>query len=174
MPVDSRTRYGTISRMLHWLMAVLIGWQMFRFFDLIDEGEHWVGKTLVAPWHVSIGVVLLVLVVLRIVWATTQRRNRPVQDPATATMVKLGHRLMYLAMLLLPITGMLAMKGGGHPVVLFGVQMAEKGEEVAWMQTVGALHAPIVLALALMVLAHVAIALEHRFLKKDEVMQRML
>ena len=81
MTNDSPTRYGSVSRLLHWGMAALIGWQMLKFFDRIDDGEHWVGQTLV-PWHVSIGTVLLVLVVLRIVWAAGQRAQRPVQDPS--------------------------------------------------------------------------------------------
>lgn len=57
MKDDSKARYGTISRILHWGMAFLIFWQALKIFDRIDDGEHWVGETLV-PWHVSIGTLL--------------------------------------------------------------------------------------------------------------------
>src|SRR5690606_16538150 len=87
---DSRERYGRISKILHWVMAFLIGWQVLKFGDRISEGEHWVGQTLV-PWHVSIGVLLLCLVVLRMLWALSQRTHRPLQNPATAMLVKIGH-----------------------------------------------------------------------------------
>lgn len=65
---DSRARHGTVSKTLYWLMTVLIAWQLLKFGDRIADGEHWVGQTLV-PAHVSIGTLLLVLVIVRIVWA---------------------------------------------------------------------------------------------------------
>ena len=40
MTNDSPTRYGSVSRLLHWGMAALIGWQMLKFFDRIDDGEQ--------------------------------------------------------------------------------------------------------------------------------------
>ena len=173
MTNDSPTRYGSVSRLLHWGMAALIGWQMLKFFDRIDDGEHWVGQTLV-PWHVSIGMVLLVLVVLRTVWAAGQRAQRPVQDPATAFLVKAGHFLMYAAMALLPVTGILTMLGNGYGLKVFGLQLAAKGDEIDWMIAVGSLHSPIAWALLVMVVGHIGIALVHHFVKKDGVLQRML
>src|SRR5690554_5777661 len=80
---DSKERYGALTRFFHWGMGLLIVWQFLKFFDRINDGEHWVGQTLV-PWHISIGSLLLVLIVLRILWAVGQRKNRPEQDPATA------------------------------------------------------------------------------------------
>ena len=73
---DSRESYGTLSKSLHWLMAVLIGWQFLKFGDRIADGEHWVGETLV-PWHVSTGPLLLASTVLRMGWTSRQRRHRP-------------------------------------------------------------------------------------------------
>src|SRR5690606_18534942 len=60
---DTPQRYGTVSRLLHWLMAILVLWQALKLFDRIDDGEHWIGQTLV-PWLISIGSVLLLLIVL--------------------------------------------------------------------------------------------------------------
>ena len=73
---DSKERYGTITRWLHWGMGVLILWQFMKFFDRINDGEHWVGQNLV-PWHVSIGSLLLVLIIIRLIWAASQKNHRP-------------------------------------------------------------------------------------------------
>ena len=73
---DSAHRYGSVSRILHWGMALLLTLQFLKLGDRIDEGEHWIGQTLV-PTHVSIGVLLLVLVLLRLTWAVVQRGRRP-------------------------------------------------------------------------------------------------
>src|SRR5690554_6177966 len=74
MIVDTKQRYGLVSRLFHWGVALLVLWQVMKIFDRINDGEHWVGQNLV-PWHVSIGSLLLVLIVLRIVWALGQHNN---------------------------------------------------------------------------------------------------
>ena len=170
---DSRERYGSVSRIFHWGMALLLGWQLLKFFDRIGEGEHWVGQTLV-PWHVSIGVLLMALIVLRIIWAATQMQNRPAQDPATAALVKIGHFLMYAGMVLMPLTGILTMVGKGYGLTAFGVQLAAKGAEIPWMASLGALHSPIAWLLLVMIIGHIGIALIHQFVKKDDVLTRMI
>ncbi len=173
MKHDTKERYGTVSRIFHWGMAVLIGWQLLKLFDRINDGEHWVGQTLV-PWHLSIGTLLLLLVVLRIVWAAKQKNHRPEQEPTTAMLVKAGHGLLYLAMLLMPITGIMYMVGSGYGLTAFGIQLVAEGEEVPWMVSVGSLHSPIAWILLIMILGHIGIALLHHFVKKDDVMRRMV
>src|SRR3546814_18163394 len=61
---DSKERYGRISRFLHWGMALLIGCQLLKLFDLVADGEHWFCQTLV-PWHGYTGPLLLLLMALR-------------------------------------------------------------------------------------------------------------
>lgn len=171
---DSKERYGGITRLLHWGMGLLIVWQFMKFFDRINEGEHWVGENL-ASWHLSIGSVILVLIVLRILWAASQKNNRPEQDPATAFLVKAGHGLLYLGMLLLPITGLMIMIGNGYGWAPFGIQLvAGNGPEISWMATLGSVHSLIAWTLLILVVGHVAIALLHHFVKKDGVLRRML
>lgn len=173
MKHDSKERYGSISKTFHWLMAVLIGWQLFKFGDRIAEGEHWVGETLV-PWHVSIGTLLLVLIVLRLAWVMTQRHHRPAQDPATAKLVKAGHGLLFAGMLLMPITGVMVMLGGGHGLTSFGVEILADGEEIAWAAALGSLHSPLAWALAALIAGHIGIALIHHFIQRDNTLKRML
>ncbi|MFA7504499.1 MAG: cytochrome b [Burkholderiaceae bacterium] len=165
-------RYDTLSRAFHWGMAFLIGWQLLKFFDRIDDGEHWVGQTLV-PWHISIGVLLLVLVAIRIFWAVKQKDDRPAPDPVMGAAVKAGHFLLYAGMALMPITGLLYMVGGGHGVSAFGIELIAEGEEISWMASLGGLHSPIAWGLLILVVGHVGMALYHHFIRKDGVLQRM-
>ena len=170
---DSMARYGYVSRTIHWIMALLIGWQLLKFFDRINEGEHWIGQTLV-PWHISIGTLLLLLIVLRIVWAAKQRGHRPVQNPATASLVKIGHFLLYATMVLMPVTGILYMLGKGYGLKAFGMQLVAKGGKVAWMADIGSLHTPIAWIMLILIAGHIAITLFHYFVRKDGVLQRMM
>lgn len=171
---DSKERYGSITRIFHWGMALLIIWQFMKFFDRINDGEHWIGENIVS-WHVSIGSLLLVLIVLRLIWAATQKNNRPEQDPSIAFLVKAGHGLLYLGMLLLPITGLMIMIGNGYGWNPFGLGLiARGGAEIGWLTTLGSAHSLIAWSLLILVLGHAGIALLHHFVKKDGVLGRML
>ena len=173
MKADSKERYGSISRLFHWGMAFFITWQLLKFFDRISDGEHWVGENLVS-WHISIGAVLFVLIVLRCIWALQQKGKRPEQEPATAFLVNAGHFLLYAAMLLMPITGILYMVGNGYGLDPFGVELIAGGEEIPWMISVGGLHSPLAWLLLIMIVGHIAMALFHHFVKKDGTLKRML
>lgn len=170
---DSAHRYGGISRLLHWAMALLIGWQFLKLGDRIDDGEHWIGETLV-PWHVSIGGLLLVLIVLRLLWALGQRQQRLQHVGPTALLVKAGHGLLYASMLLLPITGILLMLGNGYGMKFFGMQLVAKtGVETGWMISLGNLHSPLAWLLLILVVGHIAAALFHHFMHQDDTLKRM-
>ncbi|WP_404436023.1 cytochrome b [Stutzerimonas chloritidismutans] len=170
---DSRDKYGSVSRVFHWLMTLLILWQFLKLGDRISEGEHWIGQTLV-PWHVSLGVLLFVLVVLRIVWFVRQYKQRPLHDPATASLVKSGHLALYVCMVLMPITGLLYMLGNGYGLKVFGAQLVAKGPEIDWAASIGSLHSPLAWLTVILVLGHTAAALYHHYVKRDDIMRRMM
>lgn len=169
---DSRQRYGVVSRFFHWLVALLVVWQALKLGDRIDDGAHWVGQVLV-PWHVSIGVTILVLVVLRAAWAWRQRGQRPLHDPGTAFLVTGGHVLLYVVLLLMPVTGILYMVGSGYGLSVFGMTLVAEGLEVPWAATFGSLHPPLAWLLVVLVIGHAGIALLHHFVRRDDVLRRM-
>lgn len=175
MKSDSKESYGTVSRLLHWATAILVAWQLLKVFDRIDEGEHWVGQTLV-PWHISIGVLVLLLVLPRFVWALRNRRNRPPSPPAIlGFLAKAGHVALYVALVLLPLTGISIMIGRGYGLTAFGVELVPPGTEVPWLAAIGGtLHSPVAWLLLALATGHIVMALWHQFVRKDGLLQRML
>lgn len=176
MSRDTRERYGLVSRLFHWGIALLVGWQLLKIFDRIADGEHWVGQTLV-PYHISIGVLILLLVVFRIAWAFSQRNNRPEapQPPMTAFLARAGHILLYAALVLMPLTGIAIMVGNGYGLTVFGIELVAGGDGIAWLADIGGvLHSPVAWLLLVMVIGHAGMALVHHFIKKDGVLRRML
>lgn len=170
---DSPERYGLVTRILHWTMAVLVLLQFVKFGDRIGDGDYWLVQT-VGGWHTSIGTLLLVLVLVRIAWAFTQRRRRPVNDPALAIFVTAGHVMLYAALLALPVLGLLIMFGGGYGHAAFGIGLFPAGEEVGWAQVWGSLHSPLAWLLAIAVVVHILAALYHHLVRRDGVLRRML
>jgi cytochrome b561 len=170
---DSPKGYGGTTRLLHWGMGLLILLQFLKLGDRIDEGEHWIGQTIV-PLHVSVGAVIFVLAGLRLWWAVRQRPHRP-QPEASPAMVRLGHSLLYACMFLLPLTGIAAILGGGYALTVLGVNMVEEtGVETPWLGAVGSLHSPIAWTFVALVIGHIAAALFHHFVRRDQTLRRML
>src|SRR5690606_16191850 len=167
------TRYDGFTRFLHWLMGLLILLQFAKFFDRIDDGEHWLGQTVV-PTHASVGLLLLVLIALRVFWALRTRGLRPAYVGRTAPFAKLGHILLYVAMLLMPILGISYMIGKGYGLKFFGARLVEKGPEIDWAMSIGALHSPLAWTLLLLTLGHIAAAFYHHFMERDDTMRRIL
>jgi len=167
------SQYGAVTKLLHWTMAILVIWQFLKFFDRIDDGEHWVGQTLVS-WHISIGTLALLLIVLRTCWTLTHRQQRPAHEQKMAFLVDAGHFLLYLSLFLLPVTGILRMVGGGYGVKAFGWQLIEKGNEVSWAASLGSLHSPFAWTLLILVAGHIMMSLYHQFVRRDGVFARIV
>ncbi len=170
---DSPSHYGGTTRFLHWGMGLLILLQFLKLGDRIRDGEHWIGQTIV-PWHISIGVLIFALAIVRLGWAMRQRPHRP-QPEASPVMVRLGHFLLYACMFLMPLTGLAAMLGGGYGLTVFGVDIVTKTEvEIPWLGAIGNLHSPIAWIFVVLVVGHIAAALFHHFVRRDQTLRRML
>ena len=168
---DSSHTYGLISRIFHWVMALLIGLQFLKLGDRINDGEHWVGQTLV-PWHITTGVLLLTLILPRIFWALSQKGHRPLHHGATALLIKGGHFLLYGTMLLMPITGILYMLGNGYGLKILGTRVVERGPEIDWALAVGSFHSPIAWLLIVLVTGHILAAIYH-YITRDGIMKSL-
>lgn len=176
MSRDTTQRYGIVSRLLHWGMAVLVFWQALKLFDRIDDGQHWVGQNLVS-WHISIGTLIAVLIVVRIAWALRNRDSRPPAPPppTLGMLAKAGHIGLYVGLVLLPLSGIGIMVGNGYGLEAFGIQIVPAGGEIPWLADFGGvLHSPVAWLTVLMVLGHIGAALWHGLVRKDGVLQRML
>lgn len=175
MPTTGRlTRYDGFTRLLHWLMSLLILLQFAKFFDRINDGEHWLGETVVGPTHISFGLVLLLLIVIRIAWLWRTRGMRPAYVGRTAPLAKLGHFLLYFAMLLMPLLGICYMIGKGYGLTFFGTRLVQKGPEIDWAIAIGSLHSPLAWSLLILVLGHTAAAFYHHFVERDGSMHRII
>ena len=94
MTPDTPNHYGTISRALHWGMAVAIA-----LMYLLAVAWHLTGQAqALIPVHKALGTLLFMLVFARILWAiAAEQRPR-----ATSLAARLGHLALYLLMLTVP------------------------------------------------------------------------
>jgi cytochrome b561 len=171
---DTSNRYGSITRFFHWVVALLVLQQFFKFADRINDGEHWLGDTF-GHLHSGMGVIILALVLLRLLWTWKQRRNRPVNTGVDGLIANAVHGVIYFCLLAMPFLGALYIHGKGYAVKIFGMEiLAKPAGEVDWALALGVYHSPLAFLLIVLVLGHIAAAIYHHCFKKDDVLKRML
>jgi len=100
-------RYGAVSILLHWLIALLIviqiglGWYFNNFVP-----DHSPQQDSLVTLHVSIGLTILLLVLVRIaVRLTHPAPPLPPMPVWELVLARATHGLFYVLMLALPLTG---------------------------------------------------------------------
>lgn len=174
---NSRDSWGWIARLLHWLMAALILGQvgLGKYAHELDRSPQQLSLLM---WHKSIGITLLLLAILRLGWAVANPTPAAPagSSPWTRRGATIGHAALYALMLAIPLTGWLYNSAKNVPFSLFRLvpwpdliapdkRLAHLFEE--W-------HEGLVTALLAVFVLHVGAALWHHFVRRDEVLWRML
>lgn len=151
---DSSDRYGQVSRILHWGMALLLLWQF------LSAGAHLLLEdTLIEQFfwftHKPLGFLLFVVIFIRIAWALTNLSRRPQSINMAAT---LGHVAIYGLLVIIPGLALVRQYGSGKPFEPFGIPLFPgfEADEIAWMVAPGnLLHSWLGWALLAMIFGHI-------------------
>ncbi|MAM00199.1 MAG: cytochrome B [Alteromonadaceae bacterium] len=168
---DNEQRYGSVSRMLHWGMAVILLWQFASAL------AHWLLEDTAIEqflWgtHKTVGLLLIVLVIIRGLWSLHNRGHRP---PPLNVMAQLGHLVLYGLMVVIPLIGLLRQYGSGREFSPLGLSLMPGFEgEIDWMTAPGVLHSWLGWALLAMIVGHVVMVFVHRRSADEDVLARML
>ena len=170
-------KYTATAIVVHWLMAVgLIG--VFSFGLYMADLPVSPDKLKYYSWHKWAGVTLFAILVFRVVWRLTHRPPAlPAHmGPGEQFVAHAGHGMLYLLMFAIPLSGWMMSSAKGIQTVLFGVlpipDLLERNKELgALLQTA---HWALSMLLAAVVIGHVAAALKHHLIDKDDVLSRML
>ena len=170
-------RWGAVSQLLHWLVVALVITQ-FVLASLAEDLAPGMAKLGLLARHKSVGITILGLALLRLAW----RLGQPVpalppgmprwqRGLATGT-----HHLLYALLLAMPLSGWLMSSARNYPVSWFGlVQLPDliaPGEHA--FEALRATHGTLAALLAATALLHLAGALKHHFVDRDDVLRRML
>ena len=160
---------------LHWLPALLLpiqvalGWYMLSIED--QPGSAWYFAL-----HLSIGLTIAALVALRVV---RRLGHAPPSLPASVSLweakcARVSHLLLYIVMVLLPVTGYLGASVSGDPMSYFGLPLpAWSAKNEALKELFFGAHSVIAWMLLVLVAVHVLGAVKHLVKDKDGVFWRM-
>lgn len=122
---SNRHSYGTVAKCFHWITVFL-----FLVTYLAVYYREYIATTDIENWltiqlHMSIGVSLGGIVLLRSIWRYTD--SKPCDSKVKALhlfAIKLGHILLYILMFVMPLSGILSLinyltNGGGYIDLFF-------------------------------------------------------
>ena len=174
--MTDRLQYGITAKVLHWLVVALllvqylIGWLMPDIHRGMKPGDA-------MTWHISVGIVILLLVLARLAW----RLTHPVApESSLAPWQRLSseavHWLLYLLVLATTISGWLFASFRGWSISFFFLIPLPmlSGENPAAIRVINHWHQKFEWALLILIGLHVVAALVHIFIYRNRVMQRML
>lgn len=171
-------RYTGVAIGLHWLIAALIIGGFALGWVMTDIPGFTPSKLRYFAWHKWIGVTVLALVVLRLIWRAT---HRPPPLPAstgrwTAIAAHGTHHLLYLLMLLVPLSGYLYSSVVGIQVVYLGIVPLPTllSPHPEWRHVFRTIHVWLDWTLAGFVALHLLAVVKHQLLDRDGLLWRML
>lgn len=174
---NSDRAWGTVARSLHWLVALLIFAQLV-LGRVAEEAPLSPRKLDLFVWHKSIGLTILLLVLLRIAWRLTNPTPAPVAGtpPRFVTLAKLGHGMLYLLMVLVPLSGWIISDTSRIPFRAFWLVPVPDllDAERAVSEMAERVHDVLTTALLAVVVVHIVAALIHHFRWRDDTLVRML
>jgi cytochrome b561 len=182
---NTSERYGLIAMVLHWTIALAI-------LALLALGTVMVrltpGSSLqfdIYQLHKSLGITVLVLSTARLLW----RVVNPVPTlPGTlrrweAALARATHIAFYVLMIALPLSGwmMLSASVWNIPTVVFGLFtlphlpiLGNLRDKKPVEDALKEVHEVLAIGMFMLLLLHVAGALRHHFVLRDDTLARML
>lgn len=170
-----RLQYGTTAKVLHWLIVALLVVQYLIGWLMPDVHRGPPGGPMVL--HMSVGLTIFVLIVLRFIWRLTHpvapESSLPLWQRLSSELV---HWLLYILVLATAFSGWLFASFRGWSVSYFYMlpfPMLASDNQAA-VRAIDGLHQAAEWTLLVFIGVHVLAAFAHLFVYRDRVMQRML
>jgi len=175
---NSGNRFGAVSIGIHWLVAAAV-------FGLFGLGYWMVGLSYYDDWyrtgpdiHRSIGILLFLVMLLRLVWRLVNPVPRPL--PSHSRMEVHGahgaHLLLYLLIFVAMISGYLISTADGSSISVFNwFEVPSVTGRIKGMEdTAGLVHYWSTWALVVLAALHGLAAIKHHLIDRDDTLRRML
>ncbi|QFU01372.1 hypothetical protein FIU83_06935 [Halomonas sp. THAF5a] len=173
---NTRRGWGLTSILLHWVCALAViglfalGWWMTG----LDYYDRW--YNLGPWWHRSVGMLLLLATLIRLVWRAAQPTPEAQGPRLERLAAHLGHLGLYALMLVVLISGYLISTAEGQGIRVFDViEVPALISDLPDQATLaGRVHWYGALALMLLAGGHALAALKHHWVDRHDVLMRMI
>ena len=169
--------YGWPAKLFHWLTALSVITAAILGIVMLNIGNTPLASQLF-DLHRSFGTLILALTAGRLVW-----RLRAPPPPMVASLppwqekvARLVHAALYVLLFVVPLVGWTGTSAYGAQISVFGLftlpALTAKNKELS--DVLLPLHEYLALTLCALFTLHIAAALYHHFIRKDDTLRRML
>ncbi|MDD3446699.1 MAG: cytochrome b [Zavarzinia sp.] len=161
-------------KLVHWSVVLLL-LALFAIAWTVDEFEAGPFKSSLIDLHRSLGLVVFVLALIRPLLRFTlggvERAGRSLTDLAASGI----HIALYGALIAMPLAGWIFTSANGGPAKVFGIPVPDLvGKDDTIADLAYGAHEILGNLILIAVGVHVAAALWHHFVQRDDVLRRML
>ena len=173
---NTKATYGSLTRILHWLVGIMIITMLtvgFYMTSIPDSDQKWE----IYGLHKATGVIVLSLVVVRLLWRLVNIiPNLPNTIPGWQQIgYRFGMKIMYLFMFVMPISGIFMSLYAAKDIPVYGLFTIKAFEANKELATIfHTTHVWSGLILAYIIGFHTLMALYHHFFVKDRLLIRMI
>jgi len=174
---NTTRRWGAVAQLLHWLIVALIIVQV-TLAALADDLPPGVKKLTMLARHKSVGITILMLAIVRLLWrwANPTPALPLTLKPYEQRLARVTHGLLYVLLFAMPLSGWMMSSARGFPVSWFGFfqlpDLVPKSKPL--YEALLTTHETLAIVLGAVVALHVAAALKHHYMLRDDVLRRML
>lgn len=174
---NSANRWGRLSRLFHWFTAVGVFFMFAVGLTMINMRLSPM-KLEMFIIHKSTGMLILGFVVLRIIWRLLNPAPRPSGHLSVSQrkLVFIGQLLMYALLLAIPISGWVINSAANFPLKWFGFFEIPPitDPSIVIEDYAKTAHFVFICMLGTLIVMHITAALHHHWIKRNDILKRML
>lgn len=170
---EARAGFGITARAIHWVTVLLLtgSFMVVWALDWLAPGPD---RAQLIGAHRSIGLLILLLTVLRLLWRMARRGPPRILWQRWPWAAGLVHALLLACLLAVPLLGWAYTNARGHAAVLFGQKLPTLIAKDQYFSRIAiGTHEFLAYALLTLVALHVAAALWHHLVLRDATLKRM-
>ena len=171
---NTLTEYGLISKLLHWISAILLLMQIPLGFYLVDL-DFGPERLTVENIHVTVGLSIFYLAILRLVYKIfnpTPKLN-PSVFKGQKFLAKLNHILLYVTILSITISGILKKLFNGETLTII-FQKIEIKDNFELGELFYDIHVISNYLLIVLIIIHILAVITHKLFFGDNLLKKML
>ncbi|MFN3723138.1 MAG: cytochrome b/b6 domain-containing protein [Paracoccaceae bacterium] len=179
---NSPRAYGSVARLFHWTTAalILIAAPLGIVANRLpyDTAQELALKAQLFSVHKTLGVIVFFVAIGRILWTVFEVHPVPLHPERRVELAfaRLVHWMLYISLVAVPLTGWVhhAAVTGFAPIWWpFGQGLPFVPQSEAVAQMAGSLHWVFTKLMIVSILLHIAGALKHHLIDRDDTLRRM-
>jgi len=174
---DTSRSFGFTSILLHWVSAVLIA-VLFVMGQIMEDMSRGPDKADLMAVHQSLGMLLLILVLARLLWRLGQGFPAAPGDAGSLAnrVSRLWHWLLLIVIIAIPASGYMVSETATQGISFFGMFALPDlmGANHDLHEVFEEIHETMSKLLIPLVIVHVLAAFKHHYFDRDDTLKRMM